>query len=722
MNINRDANNGNLRTLAGDEQIKKYYAEQLKVLVLGDKNPFNPYRADGKQWQREYVQQEDALAHYTRGGNIGLQMGEVSGWLCAADLDVEEARRLAPFFIPSTLMGGKEHEALLSAYVYRSEGCGYLGIKDVGGGELLALKASADGAGHQIKVAPSVHPAKGAYEWRPGFDMDAIRDVGADSLHKAIRRLAIASLIRRYLPDHGRHEYSKAIGGTLCRRGYDPDDLAEILRIVWDDAGAPSRDGESAARNVYDTARKLEEDEKVTGGTTLNEIVSGLASALIKAAGLERNQAFGGEIGAENGGPADDSDLARLWLYKNKDAAYSPHGWLRYRGGWWHKVDEGVVTQDILRLVDRTPGKVSANRLKSVANLAQHHSYASGDAWDANQDIIVCTNGTLDLNTFKLRDHRPEDRALGGLPFDYDSDAKAEAWNHFIGARLRKGEWEFLQEFVGYALTTDCSHELAVWLVGEGGTGKSTFVEGVQRIAGNRAAGLSLTDLERSPFALENVVGRTLLTATEQPGTFIRYVDLLNKIISGEEIQINRKNKPIVDVRSTAKILWAMNRTPQIREEGSGFFRRIHPITFPPFEGKKAPGVKERITQLEGPGILAWAVEGLKRLRERDAFDVPASIREAMVEYEYNNDPAAQFLAELCEKGENFETSSARLHEVYAAWCKHYGYKPKAKNTAGEEWRRLKVAQGRSKTKRWWKVRILEDSDTYERLNLFRTY
>lgn len=119
--------------------------------------------------------------------------------------------------------------------------------------------------------------------------------------------------------------------------------------------------------------------------------------------------------------------------------------------------------------------------------------------------------------------------------------------------------------------------------MGEGGTGKSKFVEGVQTIAGNRAAGLSLTDLERSPFALENVVGKTLLTATEQPGMFIRFVDLLNKIISGEEIQINRKNKPLVDVRSTAKILskilWAMNRTPQVREEGSGFFRRIHPIT-----------------------------------------------------------------------------------------------------------------------------------------------
>jgi putative DNA primase/helicase len=371
-----------------------------------------------------------------------------------------------------------------------------------------------------------------------------------------------------------------------------------------------------------------------------------------------------------------------------------------------------------LRLMDRTPGKVSANRLKSVATLAQHHSYVKGETWDANKDIIVCTNGTLDLNTFTLRDHRPEDRALGGLPFDYDPNATADAWNEFIGARLQPGEWKFLQEFVGYALTTDCSHELAVWLVGEGGTGKSTFVEGVQTIAGNRAAGLSLTDLERSPFALENVVGKTLLTATEQPGMFIRFVDLLNKIISGEEIQINRKNKPLVDVRSTAKILWAMNRTPQVREEGSGFFRRIHPITFPPFEGKKIPAVKERITQLEGPGILAWAVEGLKRLRERDRFDVPQSVREGMVDFEYNNDPAAQFLAEMCELGEHYQTTPGELHEVYSAWCRHYGYKPKAKNTAGEDWHRLKVKDGRTKRGRYWKLRIDKESDTYKRLNI----
>jgi P4 family phage/plasmid primase-like protien len=680
----------NPRALSPEEQIKAYYTFGYKVLVLGDKNPFNPYHPKGEEWQNDYVQEEDALAHCAKGGNIGLQMGAVSDWLCAVDLDTEEVRRLAPKFLRETLKAGKEKEDLPSHHVCRSEGAGHLQIKDIGGKEILALKASGQGQGHQIKVAPSVHPEKGRYRWIPSFSPPAILDIGAETLRTAVRRLGIAGLIRRHLPDEGRHEYSKAVAGTLLRRGYDADDLAEIMTIVWEDTGAP-RDGvKSAAKNVHDTARRLEDDKPFTGGTTLNGIVPGLAEVLVRAAGLERNQAFGAEVGeSDDGEKADDSDLARLWLYKRKNVRSSPHGWLHYADGWWRLLDEGLITQDILRLMDRSPGKVNANRLKSVFTLARHHSYVKGEVWDANKDIVVCTNGTLDLNTYKLRDHRPEDRALGGLPFDYDPNAMAEAWNEFIGKRLPAEEWEFLQEFVGYSLTTDCSYEIAIWLVGEGGTGKSTFVEGVQGIAGNRAAGLSLTDIERSPFALEGLVGKTLLTATEQPATFIKYVDLLNKIISGEVVQVNRKNKPILDVRSTAKILWAMNRTPQVREEGSGFFRRIHPITFPPLDGPKVPAIKERIMTLEGPGILAWAVEGLKRLRERDGFDVSESVREAMAGYELGNDPPAQFLAELCELGETYETTAPELHETYTAWCKLYGYKAKSKNNAGEDWNRL---------------------------------
>jgi P4 family phage/plasmid primase-like protien len=697
--------------LTGEGQIEAYYDAGLKVLTLGNKNPFNPYRDDGKEWQKVHVQQEHAIAHHKTGGNIGLQMGEVSGWLCAVDMDYEEAMRLAPHFLPKTLTAGKHTEALPSHYFYRSEGADYLQIRD-GSSEVVALKASARGQGHQVKVAPSEHPAKGRYEWRPTFDTAKIRDVGSDALGHAVRRLGIAALVRHHLPADGRHEYSKAIAGLLLRRGYDPDDLAEILEIVWADADAP-RDGvASAVKNVHDTTKRMEDGKTFTGGKTLNESVQGLADSLVKAAGLERNQPLAAGEG-DDAESADDSALARLWLYQHTDVRYSPHGWLRYGSGWWRTVDAGMVERDVLTLLDRTPAKTSHNRLKSVAALAGVHSYVPAEAWDANGNIVVCANGTLDLETFKLREHRPEDRALGGLSFDYDPSANAETWQSAIGERLLPDEWAFLQEFVGYALTTDCSYELAVWLIGERGTGKSTFVEGVQTIMGTRAAGLSMTDLERSPHALQNIVGKTLLTATEQPGSYIKYADVLNKIISGEVVQINPKNKPIIDYRSTAKILWAMNKTMQIREGGSGLFRRIHPITFPAFEGKADPTVKERIVDFEGPGILAWAAEGLKRLKERGGFDVPESVRAAMVDYEYENNPVAQLLGELCEHDEQQETSKDWLYHVYKAWAQNAGYKPLNKNNLSTELKRLKVKEGRKNKMRYWKLKVDENADEF---------
>jgi len=47
-----------------------------------------------------------------------------------------------------------------------------------------------------------------------------------------------------------------------------------------------------------------------------------------------------------------------------------------------------------------------------------------------------------------------------------------------------------------------------VWLVGEGGPGKSTFVEGAQTITGNRAGRLSLSDIEAPPSPLRTSSGR----------------------------------------------------------------------------------------------------------------------------------------------------------------------------------------------------------------------
>lgn len=694
--------------LASEEQIRSYFAFAWKPVRL-ERESKKPVDAE---WQKNWISEEEAIAWFGSGQNIGIQVGEVSNWICCVDLDSREAVQLAPRFLPDTLKAGKEDDGVATHYIYRSEGADYLKIAS-GAEEVLALKASATGAGHQFVVEPSLHPTKGRYIWMPSFNPASIADVGTGRLEEAVRQLGVAALLLQHLPEKGRHEYSLSVAGVLLRRGYDAATLERIFDVVWTAARSP-RDGvKHALQNVRDTATRVRDGEPIKADNALKEIASGLLVPLLKAADLKRFVGLGQEEGTDEPHKPDDDELALQWLYGHKTLRSSPHGWMGYKKGHWVRVEDALISQSVTRYLSRSPGvRLTANRSSSVSRLAQQHSYIRSDLWDAKDDIVVCANGTLDLNTFELRDHRPEDYAMGGLPFAYNPDAEPEAWHEFIGARLGN-VWPFLQEFAGYSLTTDTSHEVALWLLGEGGTGKSTFVEGVLAICGNRAGRLGLSDIERSSFALENVVGKTLLTATEQPSMFIKQVDILNTLISGEMLAINRKNRPIIDVRTTAKILWAMNSVPKIREEGSGIFRRIKIVKFPKLEERPNPRVKQRIMMIEPPGILNWAIEGLKRLRGRGCFEIPRSVQGAVEEFEYSNDPPRQFVDEMCECGD-FKTPKKVLYEAYKAWCHAYGHKPKSSSQIKEDWLRMGFQETALRGKRfYWGVQVVEDPDVY---------
>jgi len=185
---------------------------------------------------------------------------------------------------------------------------------------------------------------------------------------------------------------------------------------------------------------------------------------------------------------------------------------------------------------------------------------------------------------------------------------------------------------------------------------------------------------------------------------FIKQVDIINRLISGEIIKINRKNKAIVDVRPVAKLAWAMNTKPRIREEGNGIFRRLQIVEFPALAAEERdPAVKRRIMQLEAPGILAWAVEGLRRLRERGGFEIPETVRAAVRDFEFSNDPPAQFMDECCTLGEDLHVGKRKLYDAYKSWCQVYGHKPKAEGQVREDWLRLGLKDGKSKGKRLYR-------------------
>jgi hypothetical protein len=228
--VKNDASMGNPPLYADAQILNAYDAAGIKMVRLSHATK----RAVDPEWQHKTLSLEEAARWVARGGDIGLQAGERSGWLCFLDLDDYYLRVLAPRFLPDTLAAGKEGEEYPSHYAYIAEGLNYKQITDCEGDEFLAIKAASKGQGHQCVVEPSVHPTKGPYRWAGGFDPNRITRISAEDLERRTGRLAAAALIAKYLPDGGRHWFALRLFGFLLRNGESAESALELATPAWE--------------------------------------------------------------------------------------------------------------------------------------------------------------------------------------------------------------------------------------------------------------------------------------------------------------------------------------------------------------------------------------------------------------------------------------------------------------------------------------------------------
>lgn len=164
------------------------------------------------------------------GQNIGLLLGDPSGGLTDIDLDAREAVELAAFFLPPTdaIFGRKAKPRSHWLYV-TAPVASTAKFKAPDGTMLVELRAT----GCQTVVPPSIHAELVC--WDQAGEPKAI-DPG--DLHRAVARLAAASLLARSWPQQGmRHEAALALGGALLRAGWDADDVAWFVEQVAVAAG-----------------------------------------------------------------------------------------------------------------------------------------------------------------------------------------------------------------------------------------------------------------------------------------------------------------------------------------------------------------------------------------------------------------------------------------------------------------------------------------------------
>jgi putative DNA primase/helicase len=95
-----------------------------------------------------------------------------------------------------------------------------------------------------------------------------------------------------------------------------------------------------------------------------------------------------------------------------------------------------------------------------MLELARSEVAVLPEAFDRDQYLLNCPNGTLELRTGALRAHRREDLITKMTAAPYDPEATHPCWNAFLEVALPDVALRaYMQRLAGYCLTGDTREE-----------------------------------------------------------------------------------------------------------------------------------------------------------------------------------------------------------------------------------------------------------------------
>ena len=273
-------------------------------------------------------------------------------------------------------------------------------------------------------------------------------------------------------------------------------------------------------------------------------------------------------------------------------------------------------------------------------------------------------------------EHTPNFFTRHALPIDYlpadDRDPLAEPLTlteflRFLCEAMAGREHlvSLIQEMMGYLLTTDAEQEAVFYLLGKSRGGKGTLTKWIiDALVGNNLSTPTIRDFASQywawPLREKTVAFVTDMAISDREAVKLA-ANHINMISGRDPVMMQRKFKEPIDAYTLpTRVVMAGNHMPDFGDHAGALANRLVLIPFDvSFKGREDRALARRIAANELPAIFTWALEGLKRLRERGGFHEPAESLARKRELVGMASPVRTFIEERCI-GRNRRGRSAR--------------------------------------------------------------
>jgi putative DNA primase/helicase len=321
-------------------------------------------------------------------------------------------------------------------------------------------------------------------------------------------------------------------------------------------------------------------------------------------------------------------------------------------------------------------------KLKAMIEVARPYLQDESE-WKIDSDSLPVENGIINLKTGKIRPTNWEDKIECYSPVSYDESAQCPRWERFISEIMNDDPQmiSYLRLALGYSLTGHTKEQKFFICIGEGSNGKSVLLSTMFKVLGMDFSTpadpkLFIKSADKHEENMAALDRKRLVTASEVPVNAKLNDSVLKSWVHGDIQTARHLRQSRFQFTPQAKIWFAVNNLPEVRDQSDGIWRSIVAIPFKrKFDVNLEPDLEVTLST-ELPGILNWLIDAAKDWYVSGLGSTPEAVREETTEYKLENQPVQEFINEKCKIDEHAEIQASILWDAYKIFAENNGISP----------------------------------------------